>query len=156
MSAWRTIVCAARARKYSDMNFKVRGSFSLVTSRDGCHTLLMAFRSKADWFAVDWSRSDRELASSLGVSHSAVAKRRKKLGHVSDYTVDRALLRGWFFRNRNSLPRMSDRDIRVEVFDQLDLMDFDVAYWRRQVGGQTAHAEEARPESVVSTVSDSE
>lgn len=104
----------------------------------------MAYRSQADWDAVDWSDSDREIAAQLGVSPSAVSKRRKKIGHASEYKVDGVLLRGWFECNRRRLPRMSNEDIQVEVWDQLQLIGFDCSYWRRQMA-EMVHAESAKP-----------
>ena len=95
----------------------------------------MAYRSQADWDSVDWSRSDRDLALLLGVTHAAVSKRRKKLGHASDYKVDVTLLRGWFEHNRARLPGMSTRDIQVEVYDQLNQMieTGSVRFWRKEM-----------------------
>ena len=126
---------------------KVHSSFSLVRTKGARHTVFMAYRSQADWDSVDWFDSDREIAAELGVSHSAVAKRRKKIGHASLYKVDAMFLRGWFEHNRRRLPGMTNRDIEVEVFDQLDLIGFDCSYWRRQMAS-TAHATKAKPESV--------
>ncbi len=109
----------------------------------------MPFRAKADWSEVDWSLSDRDIAARLGVSHSAVAKRRKKQGHFSEYKVDAVLLRGWFECNRRRLPRMSDEDIQVEVFDAVDIIieKSQVCYWRKLMNPK-AHATKAKPESV--------
>ena len=114
---------------------------------DACYSLGMAYPAKADWHSVDWSDSDREIAAQLAVSHSAVSKRRKKIGHASLYKVDAMLLGGWFEHNRRRLPRMSNEDIRIEVFDQLDLIGFDCSYWRKQMAS-TAHATKAKPKSV--------
>ena len=59
--------------------------FGLVTTKGARHTVLMAYRSQADWDSVDWFDSDREIAATLDVSHAAVSKRRKKIGHASLY-----------------------------------------------------------------------
>ena len=109
--------------------------------------MVMAYRSQANWDSVDWSGSDREIAATLSVSYAAVSKRRKKQGHASDYTVDAVLLRGWFEHNRARLSRLNNDDIRIEVFTELDLMDFSVSYWRRQMSPK-ARAAKARGESI--------
>lgn len=115
--------------------FKVHGSFSLVVTSGARHTVLMAYRSQADWDSVDWSGSDREIAAQLGVTHAAVSKRRKRMGHASDYRVGIALLRGWFEFNKSRLPRLTDYEIQVLVMDELDeiIEPGTVKYWRRQI-----------------------
>ncbi len=143
----RTFVALLAVKNIAARIFKVRGSFGLAMPSGGCHTLLMAYRSKADWFAVDWSESDRTIAEQLGVSRGAVAKRRKQIGHASDYAVDAKLLRGWFEYNRARLPGMTDRDIEIEVFDQLGLIGFNCSYWRKQMSPK-AHAEKAQRKPV--------
>ena len=109
----------------------------------------MPFRAKADWSEVDWCDSDREIAATLSVSHAAVAKRRKKIGHASDYKVDAVLLRNWFECNRRRLPRMTDEDIQVFVFDAVEIIleQSQVCYWRKLMNPK-AHATKAKPESV--------
>ncbi len=116
---------------------------------DACYSLGMAYRSQADWDSVDWSCSDRGIAAQLGVSHGAVAKRRRRIGHASDYTVDTILLRGWFERHRTRLSQMTKRDIQVTVYDDLEivLQKPQVAYWRKLMNLRV-DAEDTRPESV--------
>lgn len=93
----------------------------------------MAYPPKADWHSVDWSLSNRDIAGRLGVDSRAVGKRRAKLGHASDYKVDAVLLRSWFESNRKRMPRMTDEDIQVEVFDAVEIMleKSQVYYWRK-------------------------